>query len=84
MVILSVYLSFFFLALATYSAFLLGQFQISYFAYGTALINALVIAKVILTGEALHAGTRYENKRLCSIQLFGKRLCLGSLSLRST
>ena len=61
-VILTVYLSFFFLALATYSRFLLGQFHISYFAYGTALINALVIAKVILIGEALHAGTRYEGK----------------------
>ena len=61
-VILTAYLAFFFCALATYSLFLLGRFHISYFAYGTALINALVIAKVILIGEALHAGTRYEGK----------------------
>jgi|SRR5215472_7323956 len=61
-VILTAYLAFFFCALATHSAFLLGQFHISYFAYGTALINALVITKVILIGEALHAGTRYEGK----------------------
>ena len=61
-VILTAYLAFFFLALATYSAFLPGQFHISYFAYGAALINALVIAKVILIGEALHAGTRYEGR----------------------
>jgi len=51
-VILTAYLAFFFLALATYSAFLPGQFH----------INALVIAKVILIGEALHAGTRYEGR----------------------
>ena len=43
---------------------LLDRFHISYFAYGTALINALVIAKVILIGEAMHAGTRFERKAL--------------------
>jgi len=62
--ILSGYLAFFFCALATYSMLLLGKFHIAYFAYGTAVINALVIAKVILIGEALHAGTRYEGRAL--------------------
>ena len=37
---------------------LLGKSHISYFTYGTALINALVIVKVILIGDALHAGQR--------------------------
>ena len=62
--ILTAYLAFFFCALATYSMLLLGKFHVSYFAYGTALINALVIAKVILIGDALHAGTKYEGKGL--------------------
>ena len=62
--IISLYLAFFFCALATYSMLLLDRFHISYFAYGTALINALVIAKVILIGEAMHAGTRFERKAL--------------------
>lgn len=62
--ILTTYLAFFFCALATYSMLLLGKFHISYFAYGTAIINALIIAKVILIGEVLHAGTRYEGKGL--------------------
>jgi hypothetical protein len=62
--IITLYLAFFFCALATYSMLLLGKFHISYFAYGTALINALIIAKVILIGEALHAGTKYEGKPL--------------------
>jgi hypothetical protein len=56
------YLAFFFCALATYSMLLLGKFHISYFAYGTSLINALVITKVILIGEAVHIGNKYEHK----------------------
>lgn len=62
--LLTGYLAFFFCALATYSMLLLGRLGISYFAYGTALINALVIAKVILIGEALRAGKKYEGHGL--------------------
>jgi len=61
---LSGYLAFFFCGLATYSMLLLDRFHISYFAYGTALINALIIAKVILIGEAAHAGRKFEAKAL--------------------
>jgi len=62
--ILTGYLGFFFCGLATYSMLLLDRFHISYFAYGTALINALVIAKVILIGEAAHAGRKFEARAL--------------------
>ena len=62
--IITLYLAFFFCALATYSMLLLNKFHISYFAYGTALLNALVIAKVILIGEAVHAGKKFEGKAL--------------------
>jgi hypothetical protein len=62
--IITLYLAFFFCALATYSLLLLDKFHISYFVYGTALLNALIIAKVILIGEALHAGTKFEGKAL--------------------
>lgn len=58
------YLAFFFCALATYSALLLNKFQISYFTYGSALINALVIAKVILIGEYTRLGKKHEAKPL--------------------
>ena len=61
---ISLYLAFFFCALATYSMLLLGQFHISYFAYGAALINALVITKVILIGEAVHVGDKFESRPL--------------------
>jgi hypothetical protein len=59
------YLAFFFCALATYSMVLLGDFHLSSpFTYGAALINALVITKVILIGEVAHVGRRLEAKPL--------------------
>jgi hypothetical protein len=58
------YLAFFFCALATYSMLLLNKFNVSYFTYGAALINALVIAKVILIGEYAHLGKKHESKPL--------------------
>lgn len=61
---ISLYLAFFFCAVVTYSAVLLDKFQLSYFNYGSALINALVIAKVILIGEYAHLGRRHESRPL--------------------
>jgi hypothetical protein len=58
------YLAFFFCALATYSTLLLKEYEVPYWNYAFALINALVIAKVILIGQAVHLGERYEHKPL--------------------
>ena len=62
--IIFAFLAFFFCALTTYSMLLLHRFHTAYFAYGSALINALLVAKVILIGEAVHAGTKLEGKAL--------------------
>lgn len=62
--LLTAYLAVFFCVLDTYSLLLMQRFHISYFAYGAAVINAVVLAKVILIGEAIHAGTRFEEKAL--------------------
>jgi hypothetical protein len=62
--VLALYLALFFSALATYSMVLLKQFHISFFAYGTALLDAVVIAKVIMLGDAIHVGTKYDDKTL--------------------
>jgi hypothetical protein len=62
--IVFVYLAFFFCALSTYSTLLTKKFEISYFNYGAALLNAFVITKVILIGEAAHLGRRLESKPL--------------------
>jgi len=58
------YLAFFFCAFATYSMLLLNGFHVSYFVFGTALINALVVAKVILIGEYARLGQKHEARPL--------------------
>jgi hypothetical protein len=54
------FLAFFFCALSTYRMLLLGNFEIS-FIYGTALLNAFLVTKVILIGEAAHLGRKHES-----------------------
>src|SRR5262249_16177259 len=61
---MSLYLGFFFCAVATYRMLLLNDLRDSYFSYIAALINALVIAKVILIGEYARLGKKHENKSL--------------------
>ncbi len=58
------YLAFFFCALNAYSMLLLNKYDIPYYNYGAALLNALIIAKVILIGEYAHLGRRQEKKPL--------------------
>jgi hypothetical protein len=58
------YLAFFFCAVATYSMLLLNKSHVSYFTFGTALLNAALIAKVILIGEYAHLGKKHETKPL--------------------
>ena len=67
---ISLYLAFFFCAVVTYSTVLLGKFQVSYFSYGSALINALVIAKVILIGEFARLGKKHEARPLVLSALY--------------
>ncbi len=64
LVMLTAYLAFFFCVLATYSMLLMNKFNISYFAYGTALLNAFLTATVILIGETVRVGRRFEEKAL--------------------
>ena len=64
MLVLSLYLAFFFCALVTYNMFLLNEYHVKYWNYGFALINALVITKVILIGEYAKVGRMHENKPL--------------------
>lgn len=68
--VISLYLAFFFCAIATHSVLLLNQFHVSYFVYSTALVNALVVAKVILIGEYAHLGKQNESKPLFQSALY--------------
>jgi hypothetical protein len=60
LVAIFLYLAFFFCAVTTYSMLLLNDFHVSYFSFGTALINALLVAKVILIGEYAHLCKKHE------------------------
>ena len=58
------YLACFFGVFTWYRRFILAEQHISYFHYGTAVLEALVLAKVILIGDALHLAERLEDKPL--------------------
>lgn len=70
LMIIFLYLAFFFCALVTYSMLLLDKYDIPFYNYGTALLNALIIAKVILIGEYARLGKRHENKPLVLSALY--------------
>jgi hypothetical protein len=57
---ISLYLGFFFCALSTYSMLLLKKYEINYLNYTFAIVNALIIAKIILIGEWARLGRQVE------------------------
>jgi hypothetical protein len=58
------YLAFFFCALSFYATVLLRKYEIDYLNYSLAIINALVVAKVIMIGEMARLGKWGEAKPL--------------------
>jgi hypothetical protein len=64
--VIAAYLAFFFCALVAYTMLLLKKYDVSNDAmnFGFAIVNALVIGKVILIGEMLHLGRGYEKRPL--------------------
>jgi hypothetical protein len=65
LLVIFLYLAFFFCSLATYNILLLREYHVEqYWNFAFALINALVVAKVILIGEYAHVGKRHEDKPL--------------------
>jgi hypothetical protein len=69
---ISFYLAFFFCALVTYTMLLLRNYQVidSSLNYTFALINALIIAKVILIGEIAHLGRGAEARPLYQAAIY--------------
>jgi hypothetical protein len=58
------FLFFFFGAFATYRRLILSEYDIDYFQYGYALVEALVLGKVILLGDLFRLGDRFHGKPL--------------------
>jgi len=70
MVAISLYLALFFAALTTHSMLVQEKMNVSYLNYGFDIINALIIAKVILIGDVIHLGKRTESKPLYQSVLY--------------
>lgn len=64
MLVLFLYLGLFFCALTTYDMLLLREYHVESWDYAFAIINALVITKVIMIGEYAKVGKRLEDKAL--------------------
>jgi len=72
------YLASYFCALSVYRTLLLEQNDIPYFTFGTALLNAFIITKVILIGEAARLGKRGESKPIIYSAIY-KAVVYGAL-----
>lgn len=64
------YLFLYFGVFLVYKRLVLDNFEISYMHYGFAAIKALILAKVILIGDALRIGHRLEHKPLALSTLY--------------
>lgn len=61
---IALYLAIFLGALTTYRRLVLAEVGVSYLHYGFSVVEALILAKVILIGEALGLGRRFERPPL--------------------
>lgn len=62
--IIFIYLAVFFGVFNNYRRLVLEEYEISYLHYGIGLIEAAVLAKVILIGDAMHLGRKHEDRPL--------------------
>jgi hypothetical protein len=73
---IAIYLAVMLGAFASYRRFVLSESGISYLHYGGAVVEALILAKVILIGQALGLGKRVEGAPLIVSAIF-KSLIFG-------
>jgi hypothetical protein len=65
-----IYLALFFGTFTVYRRLVLAEYHIAYLHYGISLVQALVLAKVIMIGDLLGLGKRLENKALILTTLY--------------
>jgi len=78
LLLIAAYLAAFFVSLTTYRKLVLAEYHIGYFEYGWALMEAIILAKVILIGELLHLGDLFHDRPLIVSTLW-KSLAFGLL-----
>jgi len=76
MLAIFVYLAILLSIFTTYRRLLLAEYGIDYLQYGYSLIEALVLAKIILIGRFLRLGEKFGNRPLIVPTLY-KTLCFG-------
>jgi hypothetical protein len=67
---ISLYLAFVLCAISTYTMLVLRKYDVSYWTYGAAIINALIVAKIILIGRMAHLGRELEARPLYQSVLY--------------
>ncbi len=65
-----IYLALFFGVFISYRRLILAQYQISYIEYGVSIIEALVLAKIIMIGTVLRIGQRFQEMPLIIPTIF--------------
>ncbi|MEI7704942.1 MAG: hypothetical protein WCK73_10125 [Deltaproteobacteria bacterium] len=58
------YFALLFLAIATYRTVTLAEYDIITYAYGSAIIEAAILGKVVLLGQVLHVGEKHQDRPL--------------------
>ncbi len=80
MILVSLYLALLLGAFTIYRRLVLAHYHIGYFEYGCSLVEALVLAKVIVLGKALRLGERFSDRPLIVPTLY-KTACFSVLVL---
>jgi hypothetical protein len=70
MILISAFLGLFFFSFATYKMYLLHESRSAQFVYVTALINTLVVAKVILLGDFIRVGKMRDHRPLIESAIY--------------
>lgn len=65
------YLAVFFTAFTAYERLILDEYAFGYLAHGTSLLGALILAKIILIGDAMHLGHKMEHRPLAATRSCG-------------
>ncbi len=78
LLLITAYLAAFFAAFLTYRRLISREFGVSTFHYGYALLEALIIAKVILIGKAIGLG-RKGTRRTLAMSVLRSSLAYGAL-----
>jgi hypothetical protein len=65
-----IYLALFFGAFTVYRRLVLAEYHITYLHYGISLLQAFILAKVIMIGDLLGLGKRLQNKPLILTTLY--------------